>query len=355
LIDPETGTYVDGGRAFDLEAMPSVLVTDDWYWVGGDPLPDRPALNRVSKDGTAAQAIVDVARFDSFTSAGGSPWVTGGDRLYRISDEYSGPAPSPQSVFPAEADAVSAEIAIEGPAQVASDGTTLWLLERTEDGSPRLTEIDPVTGIHRSAPVELAGDGPVEMSVADGDAWVSFRSSGLLVNLDAAPSNDATPDDRTATVEPLVIHISGPRTEDGTYVSPRFQVSYVGTRIPLDAIETPGAELEYPVTESPVALPAGTTIIIEGEYRDAAVFELRHFRGDYVEEGACLVPTPLGQIPDRDGPTALFIFAEWSDSAGGYAFRTDVVDGAQASSEVDDPETQMDGTSLGLVVCDETA
>lgn len=161
-------------------------------------------------------------------------------------------------------------------------------------------------------------------------------------------------EDGSADLEPLVIQISAPRAEDGTYVSPRFQVSFLGTRIPLDAIETPGAELEYPVTESPIALPAGTSFIIEGEYRDAAVFELRHFRGDYVEEGACLVPTPLGQIPDRDGPTAFFIFAEWSDAAGGKAFRTDVV-GAATSSEADGPETQLDGTFLGLVVCDEAA
>jgi hypothetical protein len=162
-------------------------------------------------------------------------------------------------------------------------------------------------------------------------------------------------EDGPAKLEPLVIHIRAPRAEDGTFISPRFRASYLGTRIPLDAIETPGAELQYPVTESPVALPAGTTIIIEGEYRDAAVFELRHFRGDYIEEGACLVPTPLSQIPERDGPTALFIFVEWSDSSGGKAFRTDVVDAAQASSEVDAPETQLDGTFLGLVVCDEAA
>jgi streptogramin lyase len=154
-------------------------------------------------------------------------------------------------------------------------------------------------------------------------------------------------------LEPLVIQISGPRTEDGTYVSPRFQASYLGTRIPLDAIETPGPELEYPVTESPVALPAGTSIIIEGEYRHAAVFELRHSRGGYVEEGACLIPTPLSQLPERDGPTAFFIYVEWPDASGGKAFRTDIAGAAEASSEVDGPETQLDGTIIGFVVCDE--
>jgi hypothetical protein len=152
-----------------------------------------------------------------------------------------------------------------------------------------------------------------------------------------------------------VIQVSAPRTEDGKYVNPRFHASYLGTRIPLDAIETPGAELEYPLTRSPIDLPAGTSILIEGEYRDAAVFELRHFRGDYVEEGACLVPTPLSQIPERDGPTAFFIYLEWSNASGGKAFRTDIVGAAEASPEVDGPETQLDGTTLGLVVCDEAA
>jgi hypothetical protein len=193
LIDPQTEEYVEvGGSASGLGAMPSALVTEHWIWAGGQPLGGSSALARNSRDGSTYQVVFGVDRFDSFTAAGGFVWVTGGDRLYRVDDSYGEPAPSPQSVFPAEADAVSAEFAIEGPAQVASDGTTLWLLEGTEDGSPRLTEIDPVTGEDRSAPVMLAGDGPAELAVAGGHAWVAFRNSGLLINAervsDALPS-----------------------------------------------------------------------------------------------------------------------------------------------------------------------
>jgi hypothetical protein len=194
LIDPKTETYVDGGGPADpLTGFPSVLVTRDWYWAGGESHEGGAALVRISKDGTAHEVIEGIASFDSFAATGGFVWLTGGDRLYRVDDTYEGPAPSPQSVFPAEADAVSAEIAIEGPAQVASDGTTLWLLEGTEDGSPRLTEIDPVTGEDRSAPVRLAGDGPAEVAVAGGDAWVSFRNSGLLIKAERVSTPSELP------------------------------------------------------------------------------------------------------------------------------------------------------------------
>lgn len=184
LMDPQTETFADGGGlAGSLAGFPSVLGTRDWYWAGGRTHEGGAALARISKDGTAHEVIEGIASFDSFAAAGGFVWVTGGDHLYRVDDTYEGPAPSPQSVFPAEADAVTAEIRVDGPAQVASDGTTLWLLERTEDGSPRVTEIDPVSGEDRTAPVTLAGDGPFEMTVADGDAWVSFRKSGLLIEV----------------------------------------------------------------------------------------------------------------------------------------------------------------------------
>jgi hypothetical protein len=85
------------------------------------------------------------------------------------------------------------------------------------------------------------------------------------------------------------------------------------------------------------------------------VFELRHFRGDYVEDGDCLVPEPLSQIPGRNGPTAFFIYVEWPDAVGGKAFRAAVDARTDAPSEADEPDTSLDGTLLGLVVCDEAA
>jgi hypothetical protein len=122
--------------------------------------------------------------------------------------------------------------------------------------------------------------------------------------------------------------------------------------IPLDPIETPGAELEYPVTESPTALPAGTPIVIEGDVRDAAVFELKAAPGTYVEHGSCIVAGALHEIPSRDVQTAFFIYAEWPDSSGGMAFRADVVGGSSAPPGSEQAVTQIDATLLGLALCE---
>lgn len=219
------------------------------------------------------------------------------------------------------------------------DDGGVWLVEG--DGTS-LQRLDTATG-------ELAEPIPVPFGrplVISGEtAWSAVGEGVRSWNVADASA------DRLRDLEPLVIRISAPRAADGSSVAPRFQASYGGLDIPLDAIETPGAELEYPATKAPDALPAGTPIIIEGEYRDAAVFELRHFRGDHVEEGACLVPTPLAEIPERDGPTAFFIYIEWHDSSGGKAFRTDVVGAAETPSVAGESDTGRDGTLLGFVVC----
>jgi hypothetical protein len=47
-------------------------------------------------------------------------------------------------------------------------------------------------------------------------------------------------------LEPVVIEITRPGIEPSTQGSSSFHASYRGMTIPLDAIETPGAELEYP-------------------------------------------------------------------------------------------------------------
>jgi hypothetical protein len=182
LIDPVTKEYV-GNPGADLRAYPSVLVTSDWYWAGGEPYPGGAALTRVSKDGTADQAIAGVPRFDSFTEAGGFVWVTGGDSLLRVDEAYGGTALSPQSVVPDEVQAVTGTLPVGGPAEVAGDGTALWLLDTSSGGGLRLTELDPGTGGRLGPSVSLEQTGPAELTVLDGEPWVSFRSDGRLVTL----------------------------------------------------------------------------------------------------------------------------------------------------------------------------
>jgi hypothetical protein len=125
--------------------------------------------------------IAGVQRFDSFVEASGSVWVTGGSFLYRVDDEAGGSAPSPQSVFPQEAHAVTATFQVDGPAIVASDGMGLWLLEQGR--GVHVTELDPVTGDPIGPPILLEHEPPAEIAVVDGRPWISFRMSGTLVTL----------------------------------------------------------------------------------------------------------------------------------------------------------------------------
>jgi hypothetical protein len=348
-IDPATNGVVDV-IPLPPETLGGVAIGRDAIWLDnglGGVIRVDPETHQVEEEGSIDE---DGRRLDVGTpvARGDFVWMLGmwarpveqfGETSYEGTDR--------QALVSIEGSTGEVVKMIDLPTQPCC----AWLLEDrdvwlVEDDGASLRQLDPLTG-GLAEPIPVPFGRP--LAISDGIAWSAVGQS--IRSWDVADASA----DPSGDLEPLVIEISAPRTEDGSFVSPRFRASYLGRRIPLDAIETPGAELGYPVTQAPDALPAGTSIIIQGEYRDAAVFELRHYRGDYVEEGACLVPTPLSQIPERDGPTAFFIYVEWSDASGGKAFRADVVGAAEASPEADDPETQLDGMLLGLVVCDEAA
>lgn len=157
-----------------------------------------------------------------------------------------------------------------------------------------------------------------------------------------------------AELPPLVIEVTRPEASNGSYVPPRFRASYSGTEIPLEAIETPGPDLEYPRASSPVSLPTGTPILIDADAEAVAVFQLEHARGQYVvDQGACIVPGALSVLPSIEGSSGFFIYAEWSDGSGGMAFRTDLVLSDPSSGAMGSPAAGIDAHMLGLAVCEE--
>jgi hypothetical protein len=170
---------------------------------------------------------------------------------------------------------------------LAEDCAQAFLLHEDADA---WIDVTPDTGILSFAFLPFATTQPMSAALAFG-VGDDFDPSGLFAY---RPPSDARADE---DIEPVVIEITRPRVEPGTQGSSSFHASYRGMTIPLDAIETPGAELEYPVTESPVALPAGTPVVIQGRFRNAAIFELRHARGTYVEHGSCIVPGALIASP----------------------------------------------------------
>jgi hypothetical protein len=174
--------------------------------------------------------------------------------------------------------------------------------------------------------------------------WVpNYRDSVTRIDLAASPGVDA-----------LVIEIAPPETLDGTTLAPRFDASYRGTTIPLDAIETPGSDLEYPSKLASVPLPAGTPIEVHAEgAQSVAVFELQRAPGEYVQHGSCIVPGAIASLPNQAGRFAFFIYADWADSVGGMAFAANLVEEAPHWGEAPSSTPDVDGRLLGLAVCEE--
>jgi hypothetical protein len=236
---------------------------------------------------------------------------------------------------------LSGSVAIDGDVLAIDCGEGL-LFRKGSDG---WVDVTPADGIFGFAFLPLATTQPMSAALAFG-IGADFDPFGLVAY--RPPSDDRADED----IEPVVIESTRPRVEPGTQGSSSFHASYRGMTIPLDAIETPGAELEYPVTESPVALPAGTPIVIQGRFRNAAIFELRHARGTYVEHGSCIVPGALDRISAGDGLSAFFIYAEWADASAGVAFRARVEGSSVVTPSPEVTQSGIDATLFGLVICD---
>jgi hypothetical protein len=237
---------------------------------------------------------------------------------------------------------LSGSVAIDGDVLAIDCGEAL-LFGKGSDG---WVDVTPADGIFGFAFLPFASTQPMSAALVFG-IGDDFDPSGLFAY---RPPSDARAGE---DIDPVVIEITRSGVEPGTPGSSSFHASYRGMTIPLDAIETPGAELEYPVTESPVALPAGTPIVIEGRFRDAAVFELRHARGTYVDHGSCIVPGALDRIPAGDGPSAFFIYVEWADASAGVAFRARVEGSSVVTAPPEVTRSGIDATLFGLVICDE--
>jgi hypothetical protein len=237
---------------------------------------------------------------------------------------------------------LSGSVAIDGEVLAIDCGHAL-LFRKGSDG---WVDVTPADGAFGFAFRPFATTPPMSAALAFG-ADADFDPSGLFAY---RPPLDVRVGEG---IEPLVIEISRPGSHEGTYVAPRFHASYRGIEIPLDAIETPGSELQYPVAVSPVPLPPGTPIVINADARAVAVFELRHSLGRYVERGSCIVPGAITALPSSSGSSAFFIYGEWWDGAGGKAFQAEVVGDLASDTGAQPVEGEVDAHTLGLTVCGE--
>jgi hypothetical protein len=236
---------------------------------------------------------------------------------------------------------LSGSVSIDGDVLAIDCGFALLFGE----GADRWVDVTPSDGIFGFAFLPFATTQPMSAALVFG-ASADFGPSGLFAY---RPPSDARAGE---DIEPVVIEISQPGSQGGTYVAPRFHASYRGTEIPLEAIETPGSELEYPEAASPVPLPAGTPIEVRADARVVAVFELQPAQGQYVERGSCLVPGAIMTLPGSPGPSAFFIYVEWADSSGGMAFQAEIVGDAASGSGTRPAEGGVDAHTLGLAVCE---
>lgn len=350
LIDPlaKGSIYLDSRSSF-TDAFPAVLATEHWYWAASSTMDGPTAVSRWATDFSSAQHVI-VPAIRSLTSSGDSVWFTGEDSLYRVEAGASGEGSKGQEVEP------DLTVPLDAPSIVAGDETGLWLLEAGTTSS-RLMPLSPDTGEPLSRPATIEHGGPAEMVVLDGLPLITFRDEGVLVSFGDHSLGEAAGEWEQVTdlaVDPLVIEITRPASPNGGYATPRFRVSYQGVGVPLDSIETPGPDLEYPRTRSAVPLPAGTPIAITSDAQDVAVFRLEHARGQFVvEEGSCIVPGALATLPSDPGPSAFFIYVEWEDGVGGMAFTADIMKGtASIDGSVGSAASRLDASLLGLAVCE---
>jgi hypothetical protein len=125
--------------------------------------------------------------------------------------------------------------------------------------------------------------------------------------------------------------------------------TYQGQEIELDAIETPGSELEYPAG-TPATIPVGAPIAIDAPGAVVSVFQLQPATGEFVEDGSCIVPGALRMLPGP-GETAFFIYIEGPDSSGGMAFRAEMEGETLEQTDAIDVGSTVVAEELGLAVC----
>jgi hypothetical protein len=178
LIDPTAkGSIYLEERGVFLDAFPQVLATDHWYWAASGTVKDPPAASRWSTDFSIAQTI-SVPAIRSVTQSTGGVWMTSDMSLYKF-DEAEPSGDAAEEIEP------DLTLPVQGPSIVAGDSTSLWLLEAT-GSTYRLIQLDPQSGESLLTSISLAYGGPAELTVVEGQPWITFRDEGLIVTLPAA-------------------------------------------------------------------------------------------------------------------------------------------------------------------------
>jgi hypothetical protein len=184
-IDPITGEAVSAAVPIG-QGRHSIVETGGYVFVGGPP-GDGPSIVRVDPRTGAAE---DVAT----STEGGLAAVNG--LLWAIDHDAVGCI-----------DAVTLErcgsVHVARATSIASDGDRLWVLSATGSTDASTYEPDPhqpatvtlldgVSGSILAGPIPLPDTTPAYVSAANGQAWVGFYDSGLLLRIDTCTDPGCT-------------------------------------------------------------------------------------------------------------------------------------------------------------------
>jgi DNA-binding beta-propeller fold protein YncE len=340
-IDPATNAVV--GEPIEVGPGPVSVVSDlGALWVTNTSPPSVVRVDPVSGEVGEVRRVMGSVPGD-LAVAYGSLWAASGDQVVRADPETG------QWIE---------TFRIPRAAAVATSEGQVWVLAMPESSSPTLFypikgtaalwQIDPADNRIVGEPVRIADLQPIALAAGEGAVWVADYDNGTVTRFDLVQSS------APEGTDPLVIEISPPETRDGAFVNARFHAAYRGTTIPLEAIETPGSELEYPSTVASVPLAAGAPIEVHAEgAQSVAVFELRRAPGEFVRHGSCIVPGVYTSLPDQPGRFAFFIYGEWEGAVGGMAFTADVEEQGVSQDGESSPAPEVDAHLLGLAVCEE--
>jgi hypothetical protein len=176
-IDPESGATI-GDPVPVGQGRHSIVEAGGYVFVGGPP-GDGPSLVRVDPRTGAAEDVLT-------STQGGLAAVDG--LLWTVDHHAVGCI-----------DAVTLEecgsVHIARAASIASDGDRLWVLSATgsknastyepdPDQPATVTLLDGRSGAILAGPIPLPDVTPAYLSAANGEAWVGFYDSGLLLRVD---------------------------------------------------------------------------------------------------------------------------------------------------------------------------